>query len=100
MLILGVIATPLYLYVATAFAPHTTNLARQVGTIDLPANQMITWNGMEAPEFRYVFARAANIINGDILGIVLLAGYIALYVWYFKHMKAREEEAAKELGVS
>lgn len=100
MLILGVIATPLYLYVATAFAPHITNLARQVGTIDLPANQMITWNGMEAPEFRYVFARAANIINGDILGIVLLAGYIALYVWYFKHMKAREEEAAKELGVS
>lgn len=100
MLILGVIATPLYLYVATAFAPHITNLARQVGTIDLLANQMITWNGMEAPEFRYVFARAANIINGDILGIVLLAGYIALYVWYFKHMKAREEEAAKELGVS
>lgn len=100
MLILGVIATPLYLYVATAFAPHITNLARQVGTIDLLANQMITWNGMEAPEFRYVFARAANIINGDILGIVLLAGYIALYVWYFKHMKAREEEAAKEIGVS
>lgn len=100
MLILGIIATPLYLYVATAFAPHITNLARQVGTIDLLANQMITWNGMEAPEFRYVFARAANIINGDILGIVLLAGYIALYVWYFKHMKAREEEAAKELGVS
>ncbi|NLV77505.1 MAG: PTS galactitol transporter subunit IIC [Tissierellia bacterium] len=100
MLILGVIATPLYLYVGTAFAPHITNLARQVGTIDIPANQMITWNGMEAPEFRYVFSRAANIINGDYFGLVLLAGYIALYIWYFKHMKAREAEAAKDLGLS
>lgn len=97
MLILGIVATPLYLYVGTAFAPYITNLARQVGTIDIPVNQMITWNGMEAPEFRYVFARAANIINGDYLGLLLLVGYIALYVWYFKHMKARETEAAKGL---
>lgn len=100
MLILGIISTPLYLYVGTAFAPHITDLARKVGTIDIPANQMITWNGMEAPEFRYVFSRAANVINGDYFGLVLLVGYIALYAWYFKHMKAKEEEAAKELGLS
>lgn len=99
MLILGVIATPLYLYVGTAFAPYITDLARKVGTIDIPANQMITWNGMEAPEFRYVFARAANIINGDYFGLVLLVGYIALYIWYFKYMTKREAEAAKDLGL-
>ena len=100
MLILGVITTPLYLYTSTAFAPHITKLARKVGSIDIPANQMITWNGMEAPEFRYVFSRAANIVNGDYFGLVLLAGYVALYIWYYKHMKSREEEAEKELGLS
>ena len=99
MLILGVITTPLYLYVGTAFAPYITDLARKVGTIDIPANQMITWNGMEAPEFRYVFARAANVINGDYLGLILLVGYIALYIWYFKYMTQREMEAAKDLGL-
>ncbi len=99
MLILGIIATPLYLYVGTSFAPYITNLARQVGTIDIPANQMITWNGMEAPEFRYVFARAANVINGDYFGLILLVGYIALYIWYFKYMTQREVEAAKDLGL-
>lgn len=98
MITLGIITTPLYLYVATAFAPHITDLARKVGTIEIPANQMITWNGMEAPEFRYVFARAGNVVNGDYFGLVLLAGYVALIVWYYKHMTEREKEAEKALG--
>ena len=99
MLILGVITTPIYMYVATWAAPAITNLAKQVGTIQLPANQAITWSTMEAPEFRYVMAQAAQIINGKFLGLVLLAGYALIYVWYYKYMTKKEAEVAKELGL-
>lgn len=99
MIILGIIATPMYLYVATAFAPTITELARKVGTIEIPAGQMITWNGMEAPEFRWVFAEAGKFVKGEFTGLIFLAAYIALYVWYFKYMKKREEEVAVELGL-
>ncbi len=99
MIILGIIATPLYLIVATNFAPMITDLARSVGTIDIPANQYLTWFGLEAPGFRYVMAHGANIINGDWLGVLLLGGYLALFAWYYKYMTKREAEVAKELGL-
>lgn len=100
MLILGIISTPLYLYVATSFAPMITDLGRNVGTIEIPADQLITWNGLEAPAFRWIFAHAANIINGEFIGIILLAGYLVVYVWFFKFMSKKEAEAAKELGLN
>ena len=95
MIILGIITTPIYLIVATNFAPMITNLAKSLGTIQIPQNQMLTWFGLEAPEFRWIFAHGANIINGDIVGIVALVAYLGLYTWYFKHMSAREKALAK-----
>jgi Phosphotransferase system, galactitol-specific IIC component len=99
MIILGIVTTPIYLYVATWAAPAITGLAKSVNALpkDLPANQMLTWSTMEAPEFRYVFAQAAQIINGKFVGLILLAGYAALYVWYYKYMTKKEAEVAKEL---
>lgn len=100
MIILGIISTPIFLYVATYFAPMITDLGKAVGTIKIPENQLITWNGMESPVFRFVFARGANVINGDIVGVVLLVAWLAIYVWYFKHMKRREEIVGKKLNAS
>jgi PTS system galactitol-specific IIC component len=98
MIILGIMTTPLYLIVSSQFAPMITDLARQVGTIDVPANQTLTWFGLEAPGFRWVMAHGANIVNGDVIGLVMLIGYIGLSFWYYRHMKTRnaklEQEAA------
>lgn len=99
MIILGVIATPLYLYVATSFAPMITDLAKSVGTIEIPAGQLITWNGLEAPGFRWVFAQAADVINGNLMGVFILVGYLAICAWYYKYMSKREVEVAEELGL-
>ncbi len=99
MIILGVISTPLYLYVATSFAPMITDLAKSVGTIEIPAGQLITWNGLEAPGFRWIFAQAADVINGNFMGIVFLIGYLGICVWYYKYMSKREAEVIEELGL-
>lgn len=101
MLILGIISTPLYMYVASYFAPMITNLAKTINTIKIPAGQLITWNGMEAPEFRYVFSMAANIFKGVIFpGLPLLIIYGLLYWWYFKYMVKKEKEAAERINAT
>ncbi|RKD30520.1 PTS galactitol transporter subunit IIC [Thermohalobacter berrensis] len=100
MVILGVITTPVFLYIATTFAPIITDLGKKVGTVEIPANQLITWNGMEMPVFRWVFSQGADIINGNFLGFAILVGWLAIYVWYYKHMKKREEIAEKELSAN
>ncbi|WDV46911.1 PTS galactitol transporter subunit IIC [Clostridiaceae bacterium M8S5] len=91
MIILGTMVTPLYLGVATNFAPMVTELARQVGTIDIQAGQTIIWSTLEAPGFRWIMAHAANIINGDIKGIIVFAVYVVLALWYYKYMKKVNE---------
>lgn len=95
MLILGVITTPIFLYVATMFAPTITQLGRDVGTIAIPSNQLITWNGMESPVFRWVFSEGANIINGNFIGLGILGVWVVLYIWYYKHMSKKEAELEK-----
>lgn len=92
MIILGIIGTPFYLFVASNFAPITTNLAKAVGSIKVPAGQYITYFGVEAPEFRYVLAHGFNIIHGDILGLVLFLAYMGLFVWFAKDMKKKDAE--------
>lgn len=91
MIILGIIGTPFYLFVASNFAPITTNLAKAVGSIKVPAGQYITYFGVECPEFRYVLAHGFNIIHGDVLGLVLLIAYMGLFVWFAKDMKKKDE---------
>lgn len=100
MIILGIITTPIFLYIATTFAPIITDLGRDVGTIEIPANQLITWNGMEMPVFRWVFSQGADIINGNFVGLAILVGWLAIYAWYYKHMKSREEQVEKELSAN
>lgn len=96
MIILGIIVTPVYLGVSSSFAPLITNLARSVHAANIPQGQMITWFGLEAPDFRWIMAHGANIVNGDIVGFVILIGYLALAVWYFKYMSAKEKALAEK----
>lgn len=96
MIILGLAATPIYLAVATSFAPIATNLAKTVGTIEVPAGQYITYFGVEMPELRWLFAHGLNIVNGEIIPAVLLVAYFGLFFWYSKYMKKRDEIAEEK----
>ena len=100
MLIIGIITTPVYLWVGTYFAPAITDLARAVGTIDLPANQTITWNGIFCPEYFYSMAQIGQMFKGN-FGISLIAvpAFFLLLFWYIKYMKKREHEAMIRLGL-
>ncbi|PJI08013.1 MULTISPECIES: PTS galactitol transporter subunit IIC [Clostridium] len=93
MLILGFIATPIYLMVSTSFSPIVTNLARSVSTIKVPAGQYITYFGVEMPELRWLLAHGLNVINGEFIPAILLVGYFGLFFWYAKYMKKIDEAA-------
>lgn len=90
MIILGLIATPIYLGVASSFAPIVTDLAKSVGSIKVPSGQFITYFGVECPEFRWALAHGFNIIHGDVIGFLALMGYFGLFLWYLKYMKKRD----------
>lgn len=97
MFVLGLITTPIFLFVGSQFAPTITELAYNLGTITIPSGQLITWSNIEAPTFRYVFATLTDVVNGNFIGIPLVIVWGGLWAYYVKHMKIREKEAAKEL---
>ena len=98
MLILGVIATPVYLLVGSSFAGYCTRLA-QTWSPDSLANMgdnpSITWSTMECPDFRWAIVHA---FSGEIVGIVVLVAWLALFVLLYKYMAKRNVEIKKELG--
>ncbi len=96
MVVMGILASPIFLYVGTVLAPIITDLAIETGTYAVPAGQLISWAGMEMPVFRYVFSRAANIINGDFLGIVMLVAWAGLWYLYVKEFTARNKKFEEE----
>lgn len=86
MLILSIIFTPFYLFVSSSFAPFVTDLARKVGTINIPDGQMISYFGVEAPFFRWIIS---NGLAGDILGIIGMIIFAVCYYFFVKEMKKR-----------
>lgn len=95
MIILSIIYIPVFLYTGTYFAPAITDLARNVGTINIPAGQMITRMGIEAPIFRVVFMEVSKITVGSFMGLVYLVIYAAFWVWYYRIMKKKNIELSK-----
>ncbi|MDR1573326.1 MAG: PTS galactitol transporter subunit IIC [Clostridiales Family XIII bacterium] len=100
MFICGVITMPVYLWVATYIAPTVTTLARAAGGVDIPADQLVTWNGVFCPEFFYSFAQLGQVFAGNAsAGVVTLPAFLLLLAWYFKYMWTREKKAtARVLG--
>ncbi len=86
MLAISVVTTPIFLLIATSFADTITKLANDTGAVELEAGQRISWSTLEYPVFRYVFAEASSF---SVLGIALVAGWVALLVFYLQIMKRR-----------
>ena len=99
MLILATAVTQIYLIVSTQFASMFTKLAAQVGTIEVPAGQMLSWFGIEAPVFRWTIAQASDVINGNFMGLIFFAAWVVCFFYYVSYMKKRNiklDEAEKQ----
>lgn len=94
MLIMGVITTPIYLIVSSQFAPMITELAIAQKTLSVPEGQFLTYYGTEGPELRWILTHAANVVNGELTGVIALAGFIALFFWYKTYMKNKDAKLA------
>lgn len=84
MIIVSVIAVPIYLAVATSFASMITDMAVATNTLQVNPGQFITWAQIEAPELRWAIAHA---LNAEVMGIVVLVVYAIGFVWYLRNMK-------------
>ena len=91
MLIEGIIITPIYLLVSSSFAPFVTQLALTYSPDSLTnvgGDAMITWSTLECPDFRWAIA---NAFSGNIAGIAVLVGWLALFIWMLRGFKKRNE---------
>lgn len=88
MIILSLIFTPTYLIVSSIFAPAVTQLAKNVGSLDIPLNQLITYFGVEAPLFRYFISSGLSL---NPVGIIGLIAFIGLLIWFIKTMILRDK---------
>lgn len=88
MLILSIIYTPFYLIISSSFAPAITELARSVGTIDIPTGQTISYFGVEAPFFRWAIANGLSMKWYGLLGMLVFA---VLYFIFYKSMSKNNE---------
>ncbi len=86
MIILGILYSPVYLFVSSQFAPAVTALAESTGTIAMEVGQSITCYNFELPLFRYFFA---NAYTGDIVAIVGVVGLLGLFALYVKDMNKK-----------
>ncbi len=96
MLIEGIIITPIYLLVSSSFAPFVTQLALTYSPDSLTnvgGDAMITWSTLECPDFRWAIA---NAFSGNIAGIAVLVGWLALFVWMRRGFKKRNEALKAE----
>lgn len=91
MLIEGIIVTPVYLLVSSSFAPWVTQLALTYSPDSLAnvgGDALISWSTLECPDFRWAIA---NAFSGNVAGMVVLVGWLALFVWMLRGFKKRNE---------
>lgn len=84
MIFHGVISAPLFLYGATYFAPYITRLANETGAATVDKGKMLSWSTFEGPDIRYLFSTA---FSGNIISIVLLVGWLALFYIMYQNKK-------------
>lgn len=92
MIILSVLTIPVSLIVGSTFTGIITNLASSTGAYALNAGQKISWYGLETPLFRYAISHASNVINGEVIGVVLLVLWFGLWWYYMKGMSKRNHK--------
>ncbi len=100
MIILGVLAVPLFLWSSTLLADLITQLAVQTGSVDIGAGVKITNASGEAPFIRMViYYISEGIANGGralMLGISGLLIYSGLWVNYEVNMKKKNKKILGE----
>ncbi|KKB74498.1 MULTISPECIES: PTS galactitol transporter subunit IIC [Bacillus] len=92
MLLLGIISTPVFLYIATSFAPTITQLAKDTNAVNIESGQMLSWSTLEYPVFRFIFAKAGE----HIIWLIPAAVWLGFLVIYCRMMKKRTKELEKE----
>ena len=95
------ISQPLWLYAGTWFAEGITDLARNVGTIDIPAGvEYISWASMEAPSMRMSFAAIGDLIGNGNFSPVLLVAVVTIFLFFWSGAMLRKEDhkSAVKLG--
>lgn len=97
MFIIGVLYSPIYLFVSSAFASATTELALSVKALEVGAGQLITCYNFELPLFRYFFA---NSFAGNLVAIIGLVVISVLFVIYVKNKKKENMMEDLEEGTS
>jgi len=93
--ILAVVNAVIKLYVATFFAGVVTQLAVASGTVSVNEGfSNVIWMGMGW--MYWAFAKIAAIFTGDLSGILVLAGSVALFLVFAKIMRTRNKEMCAE----
>lgn len=104
MILIGIFMLPIFLWSGTLIAPYATEAAKSVNAFPagLSESALITHSTLEGPVEKFVayFVGLGNAQGGKqiLIAIVVIAVYLALFLWYRKEMIKRNEEykAGKE----
>ena len=104
MILIGIFMLPVFLWSGTLIAPYATEAAKSVNAFPqgLSESALITHSTLEGPIEKFVayFVGLANSQGGKqiLIALVVMAVYLALFLWYRKEMIKRNEEykAGKE----
>lgn len=104
MILIGIFMLPVFLWYGTLIAPYATEAAKSVNAFPqgLSESALITHSTLEGPIEKFVayFVGLANSQGGKqiLIALVVMAVYLALFLWYRKEMLKRNEEykAGKE----
>lgn len=89
MIVLSVITTPIYLYVATYFTDIITNLALTTSAVQLEEGQRLTWSTVEYPVVRFILTELGTF---SLIGIVLALIWVLMFLFYRQQMLQRNKE--------
>ncbi|RSL33943.1 PTS galactitol transporter subunit IIC [Salibacterium salarium] len=93
MISLSLIATPIFLYVSTYFTDIMTELAISTGAVDIESGQRLTWSTVEYPVIRYILTEIGSF---TLLGIILAAVWVGLFLFYRQQMTKRDNEEIEQ----
>lgn len=104
MILIGIFMLPIFLWSGTLIAPYATEAAKSVNAfpVGLSESALITHSTLEGPVEKFVayFVGLGNAQGGKqiLIALVVIAVYLALFLWYRKEMIKRNEEykAGKE----
>lgn len=104
MILIGIFMLPIFLRSGTLIAPYATEAAKSVNAFPagLSESALITHSTLEGPVEKFVayFVGLGNAQGGKqiLIALVVIAVYLALFLWYRKEMIKRNEEykAGKE----